>query len=226
MGEFYGHQPVPGRKQRHDGRPRQPAGADRQHQEGPGHGGPRLRRRPRLLRHQRHLHLQQDGGAGADGAGRHRRRRPQLPQVAPLRHGADRRAAVLRRGIPDDGILDVRRGAARHDQAGAAGAAGRGPARPAEDARPDQLHLRRPHVQHAPGDGGMPRDQAGPDLPVGRGMVRLRALLAVPAPAHRHGRRRGHRGVAARPGFGRGLRKAAGGARRAARPTRCCWRRG
>ena len=47
-------------------------------------------------------------------------RRPQLPQVAPLRHGAVRRAAALRRGIPDDGILDVRRRAARDDQAGAA----------------------------------------------------------------------------------------------------------
>ena len=31
-------------------------------------------------------------------------------------------------------------------------------------------------------DGGMPRHQAGPDLPVGRGVVRLRAVLAVPAP--------------------------------------------
>ena len=47
------------------------------------------------------------------GARRHRHRRPQLPQVAPLRHGAERRAAALCRGVPDDGILDVRRGAAR-----------------------------------------------------------------------------------------------------------------
>ena len=58
------------------------------------------------------------------------------------------------------------------------------------DARPDQLHLRRPHVQHAPGDGGMPRHQARPDLPVGRSLVRLCALVAVPAPAHGDGRRR------------------------------------
>ncbi len=35
--------------------------------------------------HQRHVHLQQDGGAGGAQAGRHRDRRPQLPQVAPLR---------------------------------------------------------------------------------------------------------------------------------------------
>ena len=40
------------------------------------------------------------------------------------------------------------------------------------------------------GDGGVPRDQAGPDLPVGRGVVRLRALQPVPPPAHRHGRGR------------------------------------
>ena len=46
------------------------------------------------------------------GARRHRDRRPQLPQVAPLRHGAGRRPAALRRSLPDDGILDVRRGAA------------------------------------------------------------------------------------------------------------------
>jgi len=33
--------------------------------------------------------------------------RPQLPQVAPLRHGAVWRAAVVCRGVPDDRILDV-----------------------------------------------------------------------------------------------------------------------
>ena len=89
-------------------------------------------------------------------------------------------------------------------------AQGRWPARPRQDARPDQLHLRRPHLQHPPGDGGMPRDQAGPDLPVGRGLVRLRALLAVPAAAHRDGRRQRDRGLDARPEIGRGLREAAG----------------
>ena len=47
-------------------------------------------------------------------AGRHRDRRPQLPQVAPLRHGAVGRAAAVRRGVSDDRILDVRRGAAAH----------------------------------------------------------------------------------------------------------------
>ena len=73
-----------------------------------------------VLRHQRHLDVEQNGRAGAAGARRHRDRRPQLPQVAPLRNGAGRRAAALCRGISDDGILDVRRGAAAHDQAGAA----------------------------------------------------------------------------------------------------------
>ena len=42
----------------------------------------------------------------------------------------------------------------------------------------------------------MPRHQAGPDLPVGRGLVRLRALVALPAPAHGDGRCRGARGLA------------------------------
>ncbi len=53
----------------------------------------------RLLRHQRHLDLEQDRGAGGLQAGRHRHRRPQLPQVAPLRLRALGRAAVLRRGV-------------------------------------------------------------------------------------------------------------------------------
>ena len=59
----------------------------------------------------------------------------------------------------------------------------------AEDGDAHQLHVRRPRLQHAPRDGRVPGDQARPDLPVGRGVVRLRALVAVPAPAHRHGRR-------------------------------------
>ena len=63
------------------------------------------------------------------------------------------------------------------------------PARSRQDGRPDELHVRRPHLQHAPGHGRMPGDQAGSDLPVGRGVVRLRALFAVPAAAHRDGRR-------------------------------------
>ena len=58
---------------------------------------------------------------------------------------------LLCRGLPDDGILDVRRGAARHHQARAAGAEGRGASRSAEAARPDQLHLRRAHVQRHAG---------------------------------------------------------------------------
>ena len=91
---------------------------------------------------------------------------------------------------------------------------GRRPAGPGQDGRPDQLHVRRPHLQHPPGDGRMPGDQAGPDLPVGRGLVRLRALLAVPAAAHRDGRRQRHRGLAARSEVGRRVREAAGRARR------------
>ena len=98
----------------------------------------------RVLRHQRHLDLEQDRPPGAVRPRRHRARRPQLPQVAPLRHRAGRRAAALRRGLSAHGILDVRRGAAAHDQAGAAGAEGRGQARPRQDGGAHQLHLRRP----------------------------------------------------------------------------------
>ena len=122
-------EPVPGREQRHHRRPGQPAGADRQHQEGAGQGGARAGRGSRLLRHQRHLDVEQDGGPGAARAGRHRDRRPQLPQVASLRHGAGGRAAALCRSLPDDGIFDVRRRAAEDDQAGAAECEGRRPAR-------------------------------------------------------------------------------------------------
>ena len=73
---------------------------------------------------------------------------------------------------------------------------GRGTARSREDGDAHQLHVRRARLQHAPRDGRVPGDQAGPDLPVGRGVVRFRALVAVPAPAHRPGRRRCARGVA------------------------------
>ena len=66
-----------------------------------------------------------------DQAGRHRDRRPQLPQVAPLRDGAVGRPAAVRRSLPADRILDVRRGAAAHHQAGPAQSQGGGPARAA-----------------------------------------------------------------------------------------------
>ena len=185
-------QPVPRREQRDHGWPRQPAGADRQHQEGPGERRPRLWGGPRVLRHQRHVDQQQDGRAGADEAGRHRHHRPQLPQVASLRHGAGRRPADLCRSLSAHALFDVRRGAAVGDQVGHAGLAGRRAARPLADPRSDELHVRRPHVQYAPGDGGMPRHQARPDLPVGRSLVGLCTLVAVPASAHGDGRCCGH----------------------------------
>ena len=73
-----------------DRRPRQPARADRQHQARAGARRARLRRQARLLRDQRHVDVEQDRGAGGVQAGRHRHRRPQLPQVAPLRLRARR----------------------------------------------------------------------------------------------------------------------------------------
>ena len=49
-----------------------------------------LQRRPLLLRHQRHQHLQQDGLAPHGGAGRRGGGGPQLPQVDPARDHHDR----------------------------------------------------------------------------------------------------------------------------------------
>ena len=85
----------------------------------------------------------------------------------------------------------------------------------AEDGDADQLHVRRPRVQHAPGDGRVPGDQAGPDFPVGRGVVRFRALLAVPAPAHRPWarRRRSRNGARPRGAQGHGRRRRRNSAR-------------
>ena len=84
------------------------------------HGGARLWRGPRLLRDQRDFDQQQDGRSGSGGAGRHRDRRSQLPQVASLWIGARRRPAALCRGFPAYSIFDVWRGAAGGDQEGAA----------------------------------------------------------------------------------------------------------
>ena len=100
------------------------------------------------------------------------------------------RAAVLRRGVSADAVLDVRRGAARHHQEGAARLPGAGHPRPRQGDRPHELHVRRAHVQPGAGHGGVPGDQAGPDLPVGRGVVRLCAVQRVPPPPHGDGRGR------------------------------------
>ena len=56
-----------------------------------------LQRRPLLLRHQRHVDVQQDGVALLRRAGRHRGGGPQLPQVDPARDHHDRRDP----GVPD-----------------------------------------------------------------------------------------------------------------------------
>ena len=66
----------------------------RPHRSGGGVGaqrGAHLQLRPPVLRHQRHLVVQQDGVARHGRAGRHRRGRPQLPQVHPARHHDVRR---------------------------------------------------------------------------------------------------------------------------------------
>ena len=69
----------------------------------------RVRRQARVLRHQRHVDLEQDRRPGDLQARRHRHRRSQLPQVASLRFRAGGRAAVLRRGVSADAVFDVRR---------------------------------------------------------------------------------------------------------------------
>ena len=65
------------------------------------------------------------------------------------------------------------------------------------------------------------------DLPVGRGLVRLRALVALPAPAHGDGRRGRHRGrgCATRPRSRPTRRQQAELGKNAVRRRRC-WRRG
>ncbi len=113
-GRVLRHQPVPRREQRHHRRPRQPAGADRQHQAGAGHGRARLRRRPRrsssptapsTSNKMVHQALIAPGDIVIVDRNCHKSHHYGLV----LAGGA----AALRRGLPDDGVLDVRRGAAR-----------------------------------------------------------------------------------------------------------------
>ncbi len=88
----------------------------RPHRPGGGLGaqcGAHLQRRPPVLRHQRHLDLEQDRLALDRGAGRHRGGGPQLPQVDPARHHHDRR---------DPGLPDADAQPLRHHRADPAGA--------------------------------------------------------------------------------------------------------
>ena len=101
-----------------------------------------------VLRHQRHLDLEQDRRAGAAPARRHRPDRPQLPQVAPLRARAGGRAAATTSRRSRCTQYSMYGGVPlAHDQEGAARAQGRGQARPRAHAGADQLHVRRPHLQ-------------------------------------------------------------------------------
>ena len=89
--------------------------------------------------------------------------------------------------LPAERVLHVRRGAAARDQADAAGLAPGRAARPRQDGRADQLHLRRHRLRRRAGHGGVPGDQARPGVPVGRGLVRLRPLPPRLPAAHRDG---------------------------------------
>ena len=145
--------------------------------------------------------------------GRHRPHRPRLPQVAPLRAGAGRRAAALHRRVPAHAVLDVReprpssRSRRRCSQLKAEGKLDRAKMVVLTNCTFDG------HVANVEADdAGVPRDQAGPHLPLGRGVVRLRALLAVPAPAHGDGRGGGAPRADARSGVPQALRGVQGAA--------------
>ena len=191
-----GHGPVlrdehlPGRDLGDLGRPRFAARADRPDQEGAGAGRARLRRAAHLLRHQRHLDRQQDRAAGAGRAGRHPPGRPRLPQVAPLRAGARRaRTSSISTAIrctPTRCTVPCRCARSRSGccEFREAGKLDRVKALLLTNCTFDGIVY-----NVAPGDGGMPRDQAGPRLLLGRGLVRLRPLRRHLPPAHRHGDR-------------------------------------
>ena len=190
MGEFYGPTLFLAESSATTGGLGQPAGADRQHQAGAGNGGARLRRGSRVLRHQRHVdqstrwsvqallapgdiaiidrncHKSHHYGMVLSGGAQ-----PLYVEAFPMTEYSMYGAVPLRT-IKQALLRPASRRSAGPRQAGGS----------------HQLHIRRSHLQHAPGHGRMPGDQARPDLPVGRGVVRLRALLAVPAAAHRDGR--------------------------------------
>ena len=208
-------QPVPRRVVGDDRRPRQPARADREHQGRAGQGGPRPRRGPQLLRHQRHVDVEQDRPPGGPQAGRHRPDRPRLPQVPPLRARPGGRPAALHRRLPAHAVLDVREPRHQADQEGAPPAQGGREARPREAAGADQLHVRRPRREREADHAGVSRDQAGPHLPLGRGLVRVRPLLAVPPAAHGDGRGGGDPRADAGPGVPEALRGVQGQRRQA-----------
>ena len=79
--------------------------------------GAHLQRRPSVFRHQRHLDLEQDRLALDRGAGRHRRRRPQLPQVDPALDHHDRRDS----GVPDADAQQLRHHRADPERANSSG---------------------------------------------------------------------------------------------------------
>ena len=74
--------------------------------------GADFQRRPLFLRHQRHVDVEQDGVARDGRAGRHRRRRPQLPRVDPARDHDDRR---------DPGVSDADAQSPGHHRSDSAG---------------------------------------------------------------------------------------------------------
>ena len=124
-------------------------------------GGARLRRPSALLRHQRHLDVEQDRRAGAPAAGRHR-------PVDRNCHKSHHYGFVLAGAqpyyvdaYPLHAVLDVRRLPIKPIKKALLDCKAEGKLDRRQADRSDQLHLRRSHVQrHATRDGGVPRDQA------------------------------------------------------------------
>ena len=120
----------------------------------------------------------------------------------------------LPRLVPARPVLDVRRGAGAPHQADAARLPQGRHAEPRAHGAADQLHLRRRGLRRRARDDGVPGDQARPGVPVGRGLVRVRALPPDLPPAHRHGDRREARRPVRRPGVREALRRVQGRLRR------------
>ena len=180
--------------------------------------------RPGVLRHQRHVDVEQDGRA--------RRCWVRATSSSSTATATSRTTTAwcwpgaqpyYVEAFPMTALLDVRR-RCRSARSRRRCSSSRPPAGSTEvkHGHAHQLHLRRPRLQHTPRDGGVPRDQAGPGLPVGRGVVRVRALLAVPAGRARRWVRRADIEAWLRPirPCAEALRRAGAAARRRSRSRR------
>ena len=182
-----------GRRARPAARPLGPGGRRRAQR------GADLQRRPLLLRDQRHVDVEQDGLARDGGAGRHRRRRPQLPRVDPARDHDDRRDS----GVPDadaqpprhhrpDPARGVRAGEHPEEDRGEPVRA-RGEEQEAADPHAHAEHLRRHRLQRRDAEADAERQDRHAALR--RGVAAARGL-----PRFLQGHARDRQGPAAQQG--------------------------